>query len=98
MVGVKSTALRFGSSTKKWVTGFAIACIGNLALSGYNAELGTCLLCAIPYDFFIYSSECVLMFPRAAWQYYTFLIAAAGHLGWQIFTVDLSSRADCNRK
>ncbi|XP_042424785.1 4-hydroxybenzoate polyprenyltransferase, mitochondrial-like [Zingiber officinale] len=72
MVGVKSTALRFGSLTKNWVTGFAIACIGNLALSGYNAEL--------------------------AWQYYTFLIAAAGHLGWQISTVDLSSRADCNRK
>ncbi|CAD5190783.1 unnamed protein product [Musa acuminata subsp. malaccensis] len=71
-VGVKSTALRFGSSTKYWITGFGIACISNLALSGYNAEL--------------------------AWPFYPFLVAAAGQLGWQILTVDLSNRADCNRK
>ncbi|OIW20793.1 hypothetical protein TanjilG_23173 [Lupinus angustifolius] len=71
-VGVKSTALRFGDSTKEWITGFGIACLGNLALSGYNAEIG--------------------------WPYYAFLAAASGHLCWQIITVDLSSRADCNRK
>ncbi|KAJ4822819.1 Palmitoyl-protein thioesterase 1 [Turnera subulata] len=39
-VGVKSTALRFGDSTKKWISGFGMACIGNLALSGFNANLG----------------------------------------------------------
>lgn len=39
-VGVKSTALRFGSLTKNWISGFGTACIGSLALSGYNAELG----------------------------------------------------------
>ncbi|KAK6123487.1 hypothetical protein DH2020_042776 [Rehmannia glutinosa] len=39
-VGVKSTALRFGDSTKEWVAGFGIACIGSLALSGFNANLG----------------------------------------------------------
>ncbi|KAJ1264805.1 hypothetical protein BS78_08G029800 [Paspalum vaginatum] len=33
-----------------------------------------------------------------AWAYYPFLAAAAGHLAWQIFTVDLSNRLDCNRK
>ncbi|KAE9602975.1 hypothetical protein Lal_00050044 [Lupinus albus] len=71
-VGVKSTALRFGDSTKEWITGFGIACIGNLALSGFNAEIG--------------------------WPYYAFLAAASGHLCWQIITVDLSSRGDCNRK
>ncbi|KAG8378912.1 hypothetical protein BUALT_Bualt07G0034000 [Buddleja alternifolia] len=71
-VGVKSTALRFGDSTKEWVTGFGIASIGSLALSGYNANL--------------------------EWPYYTFLAAASAQLAWQIFTVDLSSRADCNRK
>ncbi|CAL0306435.1 unnamed protein product [Lupinus luteus] len=71
-VGVKSTALRFGDSTKEWITGLGIACLGNLALSGFNAELG--------------------------WPYYAFLAAASGHLCWQIFTVDLSSRSDCNRK
>ncbi|XP_052166006.1 4-hydroxybenzoate polyprenyltransferase, mitochondrial-like [Oryza glaberrima] len=38
-VGVKSTALRFGDSTKPWISGFGAACIANLALSGYNAEI-----------------------------------------------------------
>lgn len=71
-VGVKSTALRFGDSTKEWVTGFGLACMSSLALSGLNADLG--------------------------WPYYTFLAAASGHLAWQIYTVDLSNRADCNRK
>ncbi|XLS98376.1 hypothetical protein HN51_041111, partial [Arachis hypogaea] len=69
-VGVKSTALHFGDFTKEWITGFGIACLGGLALSGYNAEIG--------------------------WPYYAFLAAASGQLGWQIWTVDLSSRADCN--
>lgn len=71
-VGVKSTALRFGDSTKEWLTGFGIASLSGLALSGFNAELG--------------------------WPYYAFLGVASGHLGWQIWTVDLSSRSDCNRK
>lgn len=39
-VGVKSTALRFGDLTKYWIGGFGAACIGSLALSGYNADLG----------------------------------------------------------
>jgi len=39
-VGVKSTALRFGDSTKEWITGFGIACLGGLGLSGFNAEIG----------------------------------------------------------
>jgi len=43
-VGVKSTALRFGDSTKEWITGFGIACLGGLALSGFNAEIGIGLL------------------------------------------------------
>lgn len=71
-VGVKSTALHFGDSTKEWISGFGIACLGGLAVSGFNAEIG--------------------------WPYYASLAAASGHLGWQIWTVDLSSRVDCNRK
>ncbi|KAM3223308.1 hypothetical protein ACQJBY_056948 [Aegilops geniculata] len=71
-VGVKSTALRFGDSTKQWISAFGAASIGSLALSGYNAEL--------------------------AWPYYPLLTGAAAHLAWQISTVDLSDRADCNRK
>lgn len=43
-VGVKSTALRFGDSTKEWIAGFGIACIGSLALSGFNANLGVLVL------------------------------------------------------
>ncbi|KAJ7960538.1 4-hydroxybenzoate polyprenyltransferase, mitochondrial [Quillaja saponaria] len=71
-VGVKSTALLFGNSTKTWTTGFAIACIASLALSGYNARIG--------------------------WPFYVSLIAASGQLGWQIWTVDLSSGDDCKSK
>ncbi|XP_066328917.1 4-hydroxybenzoate polyprenyltransferase, mitochondrial-like [Miscanthus floridulus] len=71
-VGVKSTALRFGDLTKYWISGFGAACIGSLALSGYNADLG--------------------------WPYYPFLVAAAAQLAWQVSTVDLSSRSDCNMK
>ncbi|KAL1555010.1 Palmitoyl-protein thioesterase 1 [Salvia divinorum] len=71
-VGVKSTALRFGDSTKVWISGFGAACISSLALSGHNANL--------------------------EWPYYVFLAAGSTQLAWQIFTVDLSSRADCNRK
>nr|XP_051210714.1 4-hydroxybenzoate polyprenyltransferase, mitochondrial-like isoform X1 [Lolium perenne]XP_051210720.1 4-hydroxybenzoate polyprenyltransferase, mitochondrial-like isoform X1 [Lolium perenne] len=33
-----------------------------------------------------------------AWPYYPLLTAAAAQLAWQISTVDLSNRADCNRK
>ncbi|KAI3821837.1 hypothetical protein L1987_09410 [Smallanthus sonchifolius] len=72
IVGVKSTALRFGDSTKMWVSGFGVACISSLALSGFNANLG------LPY--------------------YVFLAAASGQLTWQIWTVDISSAADCSRK
>ncbi|XP_039141928.1 LOW QUALITY PROTEIN: 4-hydroxybenzoate polyprenyltransferase, mitochondrial-like [Dioscorea cayenensis subsp. rotundata] len=32
-----------------------------------------------------------------AWPYYLFLTGAAGQLGWQVLTVDLSDRSDCNR-
>ncbi|KDO52776.1 hypothetical protein CISIN_1g0196261mg, partial [Citrus sinensis] len=46
-VGVKSTALRFGDSSKEWTTGFGIACISSLALSGYNADIGIYLLLVV---------------------------------------------------
>ncbi|CAH9090373.1 unnamed protein product [Cuscuta europaea] len=70
-VGVKSTALRFGDSTKEWIAGFGFACTSSLALCGYHADIG--------------------------WPYYAFLLAATSQLAWQIKTVDLSSRVDCNR-
>lgn len=96
-VGVKSTALRFGDSTKEWISGFGAACTGSLALSGYNANLGMLF-----YSFF---SECICphlhsfsLLIGAEWPYYVFLAAASTQLAWQIFAVDLSNRADCNRK
>uniref|UniRef100_A0A0D9X7J0 Uncharacterized protein n=1 Tax=Leersia perrieri TaxID=77586 RepID=A0A0D9X7J0_9ORYZ len=33
-----------------------------------------------------------------AWPYYPFLAAASAQLAWQISTVDLSDRVDCNKK
>uniref|UniRef100_A0A0E0IBE5 4-hydroxybenzoate polyprenyltransferase, mitochondrial n=1 Tax=Oryza nivara TaxID=4536 RepID=A0A0E0IBE5_ORYNI len=56
-IGVKSTALRFGDSTKPWISGFGAACIANLALSGYNADL------AWPYYPFLAAASAHL-----AWQ------------------------------
>ncbi|KAK3039499.1 hypothetical protein RJ639_028081, partial [Escallonia herrerae] len=35
---------------------------------------------------------------KVGWPYYVFLAVASGQLAWQIAMVDLSSRADCNRK
>lgn len=34
MIGIKSTALRFGDKTKLWLTGFSTAMIGGLTASG----------------------------------------------------------------
>lgn len=71
-VGIKSTALRFGDQTQTWLSGFGVACISCLTLSGFNAGVG--------------------------WPFYAVMTTAAGHMAWQILTVDISSRADCNRK
>ncbi|KAJ8423252.1 hypothetical protein Cgig2_016493 [Carnegiea gigantea] len=58
-VGVKSTALRFGDTTKEWLTGFGFACISSLALSGFKADLGW------PYYMFLATASSQL-----AWQIY----------------------------
>ncbi|BBN06972.1 4-hydroxybenzoate polyprenyltransferase [Marchantia polymorpha subsp. ruderalis] len=71
-VGVLSTALRFGDSTKTWLAGFSAVCVSGLALAGFNADLG--------------------------WPFYAGVIASAGHLAWQVSSVDIHSRADCNSK
>jgi len=39
-VGVKSTALLLGDSTKFWTSIFGLASIGSFALSGFNANIG----------------------------------------------------------
>ncbi|XP_048540317.1 4-hydroxybenzoate polyprenyltransferase, mitochondrial-like [Triticum urartu] len=71
-VGVKSTTLRFGDSTKQWISAFGT--MPNLVLITQSV-----MLCwSLPY--------------------YPLLTAAAAHLAWQISSVDLFHRADCNRK
>ncbi|CAH1777530.1 unnamed protein product [Owenia fusiformis] len=38
MIGVKSTALKFGDNTRYWLTGFGSTMIGGLALSGFMCD------------------------------------------------------------
>jgi len=40
LIGVKSTALRFGADTAKWISGFYSGAIALIALSGYLIDLG----------------------------------------------------------
>ncbi|KAI4347854.1 hypothetical protein L6164_008631 [Bauhinia variegata] len=58
--GVKSTALLFGDSTKKWIIGFGTACIVCFALAGFNAKIGW------PYYIFLAAASRIL-----AWQILT---------------------------
>ncbi|KAI3850722.1 hypothetical protein MKW98_030782 [Papaver atlanticum] len=61
-VGVKSTAILFGDQTKIWITGFGIASIITLSLSGYNASIGT----YIPFYVSLIAASAQL-----AWQIWT---------------------------
>lgn len=127
-MGVKSTALRFGDSTKEWISGFGTACISSLALCGFNSDIGNYVYILFMVELcYLYSPKHSATPPRprqtenplspskipffilvhcsihfkfcdAGWPYYACLVAASGHLVWQIWTVDLSSRIDCNKK
>ncbi|KAF3825053.1 hypothetical protein GH733_005687 [Mirounga leonina] len=37
LIGLKSTALRFGDNTKRWLSGFSVAMLGALSLVGVNS-------------------------------------------------------------
>ncbi|KAK7070842.1 Para-hydroxybenzoate--polyprenyltransferase, mitochondrial precursor (PHB:polyprenyltransferase) [Halocaridina rubra] len=39
IIGIKSTALKFGEKTWKWLSGFSIIMISSLLLTGYSAQL-----------------------------------------------------------
>lgn len=39
IIGLKSTALKFGSSTKQWLSGFGACMFCNLIITGFNAAL-----------------------------------------------------------
>jgi 4-hydroxybenzoate polyprenyltransferase len=69
LVGLKSTALRFGSSTPAWLSFFFGITIGGLAFAGWTVGAGI-------------------------WFYFG-LAAAAGHLVWQVATLDINDPQNC---
>jgi len=73
LVGIKSTALRFGHNTKYWLSFFSTLCIGGLVLSGYSVGIS--------------------MVPLLVG-----MSAAAGHLVWQIVSLDINNEKDCGAK
>ena len=72
LIGVKSTALRFGTKTRNWLTLFYAIALGGIAASGWIVDL--------------------------AWPFYAGLVAAAGHLTWQVTRVNTDDWADCLAK
>ena len=72
LIGVRSTALKFGAATRRWLVPFAVA---------------TTLLLAA-------------MIPAAGLGFFAWLalVGVAGHLTWQIATVDFDNPADCLAK
>ena len=72
LIGIRSTALKFGAATRRWLVPFAIAM--TLLLAAMIAAAGLGLF---------------------AWLA---LIGVAGHLAWQIATVDFDNPADCLAK
>lgn len=81
--GVKSTALLFGDrGTKPILSAFSVASLALLAQAGIQAS-------PVPS---------LLSFAETHPAFMVSLGAAAGHLTWQISTLDLGSRPDCWRK
>ncbi|MCW9003109.1 MAG: 4-hydroxybenzoate octaprenyltransferase [Rhodospirillales bacterium] len=72
LIGLRSTALRLGDDTPKWLSGFSVVALALIAAAGTLAGL--------------------------AWPFYVGLAFAAGHLMWQITTVDIHSPPDCLAK
>ncbi len=72
LIGVKSTALKFGPDTKRWLVFFYILTTAGLGLSGHLAGLD--------------------------WPFMIALTLAAGHLFWQIKTLDTEDPKNCLRR
>jgi 4-hydroxybenzoate polyprenyl transferase len=70
-IGVKSTALLFGGTTRIWLIFFYVATLAGLVAAG--ALAGT------------------------HWPYYLLLVPAAGHLWWQLVTLDIDYPERCRR-
>ncbi|KAL6574777.1 Palmitoyl-protein thioesterase 1 [Orobanche minor] len=106
-VGVKSTALLLGDSTKFWTTIFGITSVASFVLSGFNANIGSARLGSFNYSSDqssslnepsraeLTSSSFIL---TTLLPFYALMIPAAAQIAWQIWAVDLKSPADCGRK
>lgn len=71
LIGVKSTALRFGGASRMWIGGFYGLTLMLISISGYMANLGV--------------------------GFWVGMAIAAGHLAWQVKTVDFDNAPTCLR-
>ena len=69
LLGLKSTALRFGAATRPWLTGFYIGALAMWIVAGALAGSGV--------------------------AFYAGLALVAGHLVWQVATLDTEDAAGC---
>jgi 4-hydroxybenzoate polyprenyltransferase len=72
LMGLKSTALRFGENTGLWLSLFYGFTIGGLAFAGWLVGAGM--------------------------GFYAMLAAAAGHLIWQVATLDIDDPQNCRER
>lgn len=72
LIGVKSTALKLGAATPKWLVGFYTMAILLMGVAGHLSG--------------------------AAWPFYVMLALAAGHMAWQVATLDIDDAGDCLMK
>ena len=69
VIGLKSTALRFGEATRWWLCAFYGLALGGLAFAGWLVNAGFWFYCG--------------------------MIVAAGHLCWQVATLDIDDPQNC---
>jgi 4-hydroxybenzoate polyprenyltransferase len=72
ILGLKSTALKFGERTKPWLVLFFGAAMAFLAGAGWMASAG--------------------------WPFFLGLAFCAGHLVWQVVTLDINNSANCLKR
>ena len=89
LIGVKSTALRFGDRTKLWLTGFSTMMISSLGIVGMMAEQ------TWPYYVALGGELDDLNLHLS----FNFLVSGtAAQLAWQVGTVRINDSEDCWRK
>jgi 4-hydroxybenzoate polyprenyltransferase len=69
LIGIRSTALRLGQATPRWLVAFYALALLLFAGAGWAADL--------------------------SWPFFVLLVAAGGHLYWQIRTLDIDDWRNC---